>query len=84
MNDETREDDMAHEPHEPDEPGDLDDVDGEENEIDDLAHSGPTPPRSDTEPVNHEGVLPTPTHRVARMNLNTINLRTGGFAWFSA
>lgn len=65
-------------------PNDLDEVDGEEIEIDDLDDCGPTPPRSDTEPADREGVLPTPTHRVARMNLNTINLRTGGFAWFSA
>ncbi len=84
MSDNFREDAMTHEPHEQDEPGDLDDVDGEVNEIEDLAENGLTPERLNSERANPEGVVPTPTHRVARMNLNTINLRTGGFAWFSA
>jgi hypothetical protein len=81
MSDPTREDATAHEPHEP---TDLDDVDGEEIEIDDLADIGATPSSLDSGNPDAEGVRPTPTHRVARMNLNTINLRTGGFAWFSA
>lgn len=63
----------------------LDDIDPSEpegdDEFEDVAdEEDDTLPGSD----DFEAVVPTPTHAVARMHLNTLNRRTGGFAWFSA
>jgi hypothetical protein len=69
-----------------DEPGDLDDIDGSDLESEDDTEFEETDDYDDdaVEHTNTEKVLATPAPSVARMNLNTINLRTGGFAWFSA
>ncbi len=62
----------------------LDDVDPSDLDVDDFTDYPETNEDGAVEPANTEDVLPTPVHHVARMNLNTINLSTGGFAWFSA
>ena len=63
---------------------DLDDVDLSDLEVDDYVEQAASDPDDTVPGANLDDALPTPTHHVARMHLNTLNLRTGGFAWFSA
>ena len=62
----------------------LDDIDDSDAECDDFFEFPETDEDDEVGPARTKGVLPTPVLHLARMNLNTINQRTGGFAWFSA